>query len=132
MVRALGAGRAGGVQRVLEAARMTGSPGNLQPWRAIVVVAAELDPADRRTLLEANNRQRAHELAPVWIYWYADPDAAVPEAFLRRWRSCSTSGAIPAAFGWSPDAARARSTTASRPRRGCRRSTPSSTACPTR
>jgi nitroreductase len=72
------------IQQVLEAARMTGSPGNLQPWRAIVVVAADLDPADRGTLLEASNRQRAHELAPVWIYWYADPEAARPEAFLRR------------------------------------------------
>ncbi len=94
------------VQRVLEAARMTGSPGNLQPWRAIVVVAADLDPADRRTLLEANNRQRAHELAPVWIYWYADPDSAVPEVFLRRVEEQIPIGAIPAAFGWSAEAAR--------------------------
>ena len=94
------------VQRVLEAARMTGSPGNLQPWRAIVVVAADLDAADRRTLLEANNRQRAHELAPVWIYWYADPDAAVPEVFLERVNELLPTGAIPAAFGWSPEAAR--------------------------
>lgn len=97
---------AAAIQRVLEAARMTGSPGNLQPWRAIVVVAADLDPADRRTLLEANNRQRAHELAPVWIYWYADPDAAVPEAFLRRVEEQLPVGAIPAAFGWSVEAAR--------------------------
>ena len=94
------------VQRVLEAARMTGSPGNLQPWRAIVVVAADLDTADRRALLEANNRQRAHELAPVWIYWYADPDAAVPEVFLERVDELLPTGAIPAAFGWSADAAR--------------------------
>jgi nitroreductase len=94
------------IQRLLEAARMTGSPGNLQPWRAIVVVAADLDPADRRTLLEANNRQRAHELAPVWIYWYADPDAAVPEAFMRRVEELFPLGVIPAAFGWSPEAAR--------------------------
>ena len=94
------------VQRVLEAARMTGSPGNLQPWRAIVVVAADLDPADRRALLEANNRQRAHELAPVWIYWYADPDAAVPEVFLERVDELLPTGAIPAAFGWTLDAAR--------------------------
>lgn len=94
------------IQRILEAARMTGSAGNLQPWRAIVVVAADLDPADRQTLLEANNRQRAHELAPVWIYWYADPEAAVPEAFLRRVEEQLPVGAIPAAFGWSAEAAR--------------------------
>jgi len=94
------------IQRVLEAARMTGSPGNLQPWRAIVVIAAELDAVDRQTLLEANNRQRAHELAPVWIYWYGDPDSARPEVFLRRVEEQLPAGAIPAAFGWSPEAAR--------------------------
>jgi nitroreductase len=94
------------IQRVLEAARMTGSPGNLQPWRAIVVIPADLDPAERRTLLEANNRQRAQELAPAWVYWYADPDAAVPEVFLRRVEEQLPTGAIPSAFGWSSDSAR--------------------------
>jgi nitroreductase len=94
------------VQRVLEAARMAASPGNLQPWRAVVVVPAELDAAGRRALLEANNRQRAQELAPVWIYWYGDPDAAVPEAFLRSVEQQIDVGAIPEAFGWSADAAR--------------------------
>ena len=69
------------IQRILEAARLTGCPGNLQPWRAVVVVAAELDPAERGRLLDIANHQRAHEQAPVWIYWFGDPDAAVPEAF---------------------------------------------------
>jgi nitroreductase len=95
------------VQRILETARLAMSPGNLQPWRAVVVVAAELDAADRRTLLEANNRQRAHELAPVWIYWYGDPDAAIPEAFLASVEEQIEVGAIPKAFGWSLDDARA-------------------------
>jgi nitroreductase len=94
------------VQRVLEAARMTGSPGNLQPWRAIVVEPVRLDAAERRQLLEANNVQRAQELAPVWIYWYADPRSAVPETFLERVLEQLPVGAIPAAFGWSADAAR--------------------------
>jgi len=94
------------VQRVLETARFAMSPGNLQPWRAVVVVAADLDPADRRTLLEANNRQRAQELAPVWVYWYGDPDAAIPAAFLASVEEQIAIGAIPTAFGWSVDAAR--------------------------
>lgn len=94
------------IQRILEVARLTASPGNLQPWRAIVVIPADLDPDERRALLEANNRQRAQELAPVWIYWFADPDAAVPEAFLRRVEEQLPVGAIPAAFGWSVESAR--------------------------
>ena len=46
------------VQRILETARMTGSPGNTQPWRAVVVVADDLEPTVREALLEANNHQR--------------------------------------------------------------------------
>lgn len=94
------------VQRVLETARLAVSPGNLQPWRAVVVVPAEIDAADRRTLLEANNRQRAQELAPVWIYWYGDPDAAIPAAFLASVEEQIAVGAIPEAFGWSVETAR--------------------------
>jgi nitroreductase len=94
------------VQRVLEAARMAASPGNLQPWRAVVVVPADLEPGNRRTLLEANNRQRAQELAPLWIYWYGDPDAAIPGAFLASVVEQIAVGAIPRAFGWDPEVAR--------------------------
>ena len=95
------------IQRVLEAARLTGSAGNLQPWRAVVVDAAELDQASRRQLLAANNWQGPHRLAPVWIYWYADPDAAVPTAFLEGLRELLSAEALPAAFGWSEESVRA-------------------------
>ena len=70
------------VQRVLEAARLAPCPGNLQPWRAVVVRQAELDPGDRARLLEAGNAQRPHEQAPVWIYWFGDASAITPQAFL--------------------------------------------------
>jgi nitroreductase len=95
------------VQRVLEVIRLSGSPGNLQPWRAVVVEAADLAGDERRRLLAANNRQGAHVLAPVWIYWYADPDAARPEAFLHGVRELLPTGALPVAFGWSEEHARA-------------------------
>jgi nitroreductase len=91
----------GQIQRILEAARLTTCPGNLQPWRAVVVVTRDLDVAVRERLLAANNRQRPQELAPVWIYWYADPDAARPSRFLDSVRQLLAIGVLPSAFGWS-------------------------------
>jgi nitroreductase len=96
----------GKVQRILEAARLTGCPGNLQPWRAVVVVQADIDPADRERLLDAANRQRAHEQAPVWIYWFADPAAVAPAAFLAQISLGIDIGMLSASAGWSREAAR--------------------------
>ena len=95
------------IQRILETARSISSPGNLQPWRAVVVEAEELDEASRTRLLEANNWQGAHLLAPVWVYWYADSSAVAPMAFLEGLRTLLPTGALPAAFGWSEEHARA-------------------------
>ena len=96
------------VQRILETARLAMSPGNLQPWRAVVVIAADLDAADRRTLLEADNRQRAHELAPVWIYWYGARTPPSPQALPRERGGADRDRAIPEAFALvSVDSARA-------------------------
>jgi len=95
------------VQRILEAARMTGCPGNLQPWRAVVVVQADLDPLDRERLLDAANRQRAHEQAPVWIYWFADPASVAPGAFLAQITLGLEVGMLATSTGWSEAAARA-------------------------
>ena len=94
------------LQRILEAARLTSCPGNMQPWRALVLWQSELEPDTRRALCAANNFQRAQELAPVWIYWYADPEAVAPEALLERVRELLPAGAFPPAFGWSEDVAR--------------------------
>ena len=95
------------LQRILEAARMTGCPGNLQPWRAVVVVQADLSATDRGRLLDAANHQRAHEQAPVWIYWFADPSAVAPSAFLAQVTLGFEVGMLAAPTGWSLDAARA-------------------------
>lgn len=94
------------IQRILEAARMTGCPGNVQPWRAVVVVQADLDPVDRERLLDAGNRQRAHEQAPVWIYWFCDPTAAAPAVFVEQIALGLRLGALAEGAGWSEDAAR--------------------------
>ena len=71
------------VQRILEAARVTGCPGNLQPWRAVVVSQIDLDPVDRDRLLDAANRQRPHEQAPVWRHDVHVEMSAREQAFRR-------------------------------------------------
>jgi len=95
------------VQRILEHARWTTCPGNLQPWRAIVVYRDELSETDRELLLKADNWQGAHVQAPVWIYWYADIEAARPDAFVRNTHDLLDVGAIPAAYGWARDTIKA-------------------------
>jgi nitroreductase len=92
------------IQRILEVARMSTCPGNLQPWRAVVVERDQIDAETRDQLLTANNYQGAHTQAPVWIYWYADPDMAVPETFKARVRELIDFGALPPAYGWTMDA----------------------------
>ena len=91
------------IQRILEVARLTTCPGNLQPWRAIVVERDELDEKTRDALLGADNWQGAHTQAPTWIYWYADPSSARPEAFQERTIELTDLGALPAAYGWSKE-----------------------------
>jgi hypothetical protein len=73
----------------------------------VVVTATDLDPGVRDRLLAANNRQAPQTLAPVWIYWYADPLAATPEAFLDRILEQLPTGAIAPSVGWTEEAARA-------------------------
>src|SRR6516225_801321 len=51
------------IQRILEVARLTTCPGNLQPWRAIVVERDEIDESTRDGLLGADNWQGAHTQA---------------------------------------------------------------------
>ncbi|MBO0690884.1 MAG: nitroreductase family protein [Candidatus Dormibacteraeota bacterium] len=91
------------VQRILEVARLTTCPGNLQPWRAIVVERDKLDPQIREEMLAADNWQGGHTQAPVWIYWYADPNAARPESFARQTMQLVEVGALPEAYGWNAE-----------------------------
>lgn len=69
------------IQQILEVARLCTSPGNLQPWRAVVVWQDQLADDVREELLKAGNRQGGQVQAPVWIYWIADPTAISPQAF---------------------------------------------------
>ena len=90
------------IQRILEVVRVaTSCPGNLQPWRAIVVEQAKLSKEDRKTLLAADNYQAAHAQAPVWIYWCADTDSAKPESFRARVHELIDVGALPSYYGWT-------------------------------
>lgn len=91
------------IQRILEAARWTTCPGNLQPWRAVVVYRDELSEDDREALLKADNWQGAHVQAPVWIYWFGDVSASRPDSFVRNTIQLLEAGAIPAAYGWAKD-----------------------------
>jgi nitroreductase len=90
------------IQRILEVVRTTTScPGNLQPWRAIVIEQQKLPTADRKTLLAADNYQAAHAQAPVWIYWCADTNSARPESFRARVHELIDLGAMPTYYGWT-------------------------------
>jgi nitroreductase len=91
------------IQRILETARWTTCPGNLQPWRAIVVYRDELDEDTREELLKADNWQGAHVQAPVWIYWFGDVMAARPDRFVENTIELLRVGAIPAAYGWAKE-----------------------------
>jgi nitroreductase len=95
------------IQRILEVVRVaTTCPGNLQPWRAIVVDQDKLAAPDRKTLLAADNYQAAHAQAPVWIYWCANTDSARPESFRARVHELIDVGAMPTYYGWTHDSAR--------------------------
>jgi nitroreductase len=90
------------IQRILEVVRVTGSsPGNLQPWRAVVVEQAKIPRAKRDRLLYADNMQGGHVLAPVWIYWFGDMSVVRPEVFKARLSEMIEAGAAPTAHGWS-------------------------------
>jgi nitroreductase len=93
------------IQRILEVVRVTTTcPGNLQPWRAVVVEANKLDPKDREKLLAADNHQGAHRTAPVWIYWFADPEMGRPETFQKRVHELMDLGALASCHGWTHEA----------------------------
>ncbi len=89
------------VQEILEVIRLTTCPGNLQPWRAIVVWRDELDDDTREELLKADNWQGAHVQAPCWIYIFADVEAAGTDRFAANTQELIECGALPGAYGWS-------------------------------
>lgn len=92
------------IQRILEVVRVaTTCPGNLQPWKAVVVEQAKIPKEKRDRLLYADNMQGAHVQAPVWIYWFGDVQCALPEVFMERVKHLIKAGALPSAYGWSEE-----------------------------
>jgi nitroreductase len=90
------------IQRILEVVRIAGSsPGNLQPWRAVVVEQAKIPAEKRERLLYADNMQAPHALAPVWIYWFGDMTVVRPEIFKQRLSEMLEAGSAPTSHGWS-------------------------------
>ena len=95
------------IQRILEAVRLTTCPGNLQPWRVVVVKRDELDDDVREELLKADNWQGAHVQAPVWMYFYGDPDQAEKDRFIKNTGDLLDIGALPTAYGWNTETIKA-------------------------
>ncbi len=90
------------IQRILEVVRVaTSSPGNAQPWKAVVVEQARIPKEKRDRLLQADNMQGGHVTAPVWIYWFGDTECISPRIFKERLREMIAAGAAPTAHGWS-------------------------------
>jgi len=92
------------VQRILEVVRHTTCPGNIQPWRAVVVERDKLSKQDREALLAMDNYQAAHVQAPVWIYWFADVEGSGAETFRQRVHELVDIGALPTFYGWTHEA----------------------------
>lgn len=95
------------IQRILESVRRTTCPGNLQPWKVVVVNRDELDDATREELLKADNWQGAHVQAPVWLYFYADPERSRKEDFMAGTIQLLEVGALPTAYGWNTETIKA-------------------------
>lgn len=92
------------IQAILEVVRVaTTCPGNLQPWKAVVVEQAKVAKEVRDRLLYADNLQGAHVQAPVWIYWFGDVNCTVPDVFISRVKELIRAGALPSAYGWSDE-----------------------------
>src|SRR5919198_808376 len=92
------------IQRILEVVRVaTTCPGNLQPWKAVVVEQARIPKEKRDRLLYADNLQGAHVQAPVWIYWFGDVNLALPQTFISRVKDLVKAGALPSSYGWTDD-----------------------------
>src|SRR2546423_8076816 len=90
------------IQRILEVVRVTtSSPGNVQPWKAVVVEQTRIPREKRDRLLYADNLQGPHVTAPVWIYWFGDTECVKPHIFKARLREQIAAGAAPTAHGWS-------------------------------
>jgi nitroreductase len=86
------------VQTVLEAARLSSRAVNADFAKAIVVDRNSLSDEDRDSL-KTPTTQAQLDLAPVWIFWYADPEA--PKVGQTSLKLLVDAGALNPSHGWS-------------------------------
>src|SRR5437588_500660 len=120
------------IQRILEVVRLTTCPGNLQPWRAVVIERDKVDSGLRDQLLACDNWQGAHTQAPVWIYFYADRRALDRRRLLQGHLSLSMSELYPQPLGGTSSRLRAPSSIMKRCRQECLQSMSCCMVYPTR
>ncbi len=85
------------IQVILEAARLASRAVNADWAKAIVVNRDDLSTEDRESLKTPATAQ--HDLAPVWIFWLADPTAA--EEWKTTLHQLVDVGAVAPSHGWS-------------------------------
>jgi nitroreductase len=86
------------IQTILEAARLSSRAVNGDFAKAIVVQRDEI-PQEQRDGLKTPTTQAQLDLAPVWIFWYGNPD--VPATGPRNLKLLVDVGALVPALGWS-------------------------------
>lgn len=86
------------IQAVLEAARLCSQAINSSWAKAIVVYRDEISEEDRNALKTPTTTVQL-DLAPVWIFWYGDPQA--PAVGKKTLKELVDVGAINPSHGWS-------------------------------
>lgn len=86
------------IQVILEAARLSSRAVNADFAKAIVVYRDELSEDDRETI-KTPTTQAQLDLAPVWIFWFADPEA--PKVGPNSLKMLVDAGALNPSHGWS-------------------------------
>src|SRR5919197_4207854 len=86
------------IQTILEAARLSSRAVNGDFAKAIVVQRDQIPP-EQRDGLKTPTTQAQLDLAPVWIFWYGNPEA--PKGGPRTLKQLVDVGALGAPLGWS-------------------------------
>jgi nitroreductase len=88
------------IQVILEAANRASRSGNIDYWRALVVYRDELSP-ETIDQLRVPTTTADLDLAPVYIFFFADLSYADPANFQRNLKELVSVGALNASHGWS-------------------------------
>jgi nitroreductase len=86
------------IQTILEAARLASQAVNSNWAKAIVVNPADLSEEERNSLKTPTTTAQL-DLAPVWIFWYGDPQA--PTLGKQTLKKLVDVGALNPSHGWS-------------------------------